>query len=140
MFAGPGGLHKGGKYCQQQQQVQRFLGEVAASFLSFRAPERRGVTLGWTDGQSSAFPWECGICWLLAGALRASPVTRERIWGFGELISAGSALSTSGLAVTSQGCHQILVPSSSPELFWPNGWGVLATLLFLLFHFIFSNV
>lgn len=80
MFAGPGGLHKGGKYCQQQQ-VQHFLREVAASFLSFKAPECRGVTLGWTDRQSSAFPRECGICWLLAQALRASPVTRERFFG-----------------------------------------------------------
>lgn len=103
-FAGPGGLHKGGKYCQQRQ-VQRFLREVAASFRSFRAPERRGVTLGWTDGQSPALPRECGICWLLARALGASPATREWFWALGRSSLLVGVLLTAhkhlGLPVTS---------------------------------------
>lgn len=104
VFAGPGGLHKGGKYCQQQQ-VQHFLREVAASFRSFRAPERRGVTLGWTDGRSLALPRECGICWLLPRALRASPATREWFWALGRSSLLVGVLLTAhkhlGLPVTS---------------------------------------
>lgn len=55
VFASLGGLHKGGKHCQQQQ-VQRFLQEVATSFLSFGAPEVSGVTLRWTDRQTQRSP------------------------------------------------------------------------------------